>query len=71
MELIDEVNLLATAAVSAEVTAEAVTKFRELFGTPTGAGTGLVAEHVAGIENRDVIVASSVALSNDLIKRLG
>ena len=48
-----------------------MTGFRELFGTPTGVGTGLVAEHVVGIENRDVIVASSVALSEELIGRIG
>ena len=46
-------------------------RFRELFGTATGTGTLLVAEDVAGIENRDVIVASSVALSEELIERLG
>ena len=71
MDLIDEINLLAATEVSAEVTAEAMTGFREMFGIPTSVGTLLVAEHVVGIENRDVIVASSVALSEDLIERVG
>ena len=68
VELIDEINILTSAQVSAEVTAEAVAGFRELFRTPTGAGTVLVAEHVTGIEYRDVIVASSVALSEELLE---
>ena len=71
VDLIDEVNLLAAAVVSAEVTAEAMAGFRELFGTPTGVGTILVAEHVMGIENRDVIIVSSVALSQELIEEMG
>ena len=62
VDLIDEVNLLTAAVVSAEVTAEAMTGFRGMFGTPTGVGTLLVADHVMGIENRDIIVASSLAL---------
>ena len=71
VDLVGEVHLLAAAEVSAEVTAEALAGFRELFGTPAGVGTILVAEHVAGIEDRDVIVASSVALSEELIKAAG
>ena len=69
-ELADEVNLLAGDPMAAEVTAEAMLGFRNLFGTPTAAGTQLVADHVAGIENRDFIVASSVALSEELIERV-
>ena len=68
--LIDEVNLLAAAQVSSEVTAEAVAGFRELFGIPAGVGTLLVADHVIGVENRDVIIASSVALSQELIEAM-
>lgn len=68
VDLVDEVNLLADAEVSAEVTAEALAGFRELFGTSTGAGTLLVADHVMGIEDRDVTVSSSVALSQELIE---
>ena len=70
MDLIDDINLLAAAEISAEVTAEAIAGFRELFGTPSGAGTTLVAEHITGIENRDVIIASSVALSQELIEAM-
>ena len=68
VELIDEIHLLAAAEVSAEVTAEATAGFGELFGTPAGVGTMLVAEHVAGIEDREVIIASSVALSEELLE---
>ena len=39
VELIDEINILTAAQVSAEVTAEAMAGFRELFGTPTGDGS--------------------------------
>ena len=63
-------NILAAAEVSAEVTFEAMAGFHELFGTPTGAGTVLVAEHITGIENRDVIIASSVALSQELLEAM-
>ncbi len=70
-ELVAEISLLAGAPMAAEVTTEAMVKFRELFGTATAIGTQLVTEHVAGIENRDVIIASSVALSEDLIERVG
>lgn len=69
-DLTAEFRLLEGHSISATVAAEAMTRFCELFGVPTGAGTVLVAEHVVGIENRDVIVASSVALSQDLIGRL-
>ena len=69
--LVEEINLLADDLTSAEVTTEAMTRFRELFGTPSSAGTELVAQHVVGIEDRDVIVASSVALSEELIERAG
>ena len=44
MELVDEISPLS----AAEVTDEAMAGLRELFGTPTGAGTLLVAEHVVG-----------------------
>ena len=70
-ELTAEIRLLEGEPVSATVAAEAMVRFRELFGTPSSAGTQLVAEHVAGIENRDVIIASSAALSEELIERVG
>lgn len=68
--MIDEVNLLTATEVSTEVTVEAMAGFRELFGTPTAAGTLLVADHVMGIEDRDIIIASSVALSQEWIETM-
>ena len=70
VDLINEINILAGAEVSAEAAAEAVVGFRELFGTATGTGTMLVVEHITGIENRDVIIASSVALGQELIEAM-
>ena len=66
--LIDEVNLLACNQVSAEVTKEAMTRFRELFGTSMATGTQFVAQHVEGLEDQDTIVGMSVALSQELIE---
>ena len=71
VELIADLNILATAEISAEVTDEAMASFHGLFGTSNAVGTQLVADHVAGIENTDVIVASSVALSEALIEMRG
>ena len=71
MELTDEIRPLAAVEVSAEVTAEAMAGFREMFGIPTSVGTLLVADYVMGIEDREVIVASSVALSEELIGGIG
>ena len=70
-ELVEEVSFLTGNPTATEVTAEAMAKFRELFGAATAIGTQLVAEHVALIEDRDFIVASSVALSEELIERVG
>lgn len=69
-ELTGEVALLLTHPISAPVTVEAITRFRDLFET-VAAGTQLVVEHVAGIENQDIIVASCVALSQELIEKRG
>lgn len=71
VELVEEIGLLADDARAAEVTAEAMERFRDMFGTGTAVGTRLVVEHVAGIEDRDVIIASSVALSTELIESVG
>ena len=65
-----EVALLLTHPISAPVTVEAITRFRDLFET-VAAGTQLVVKHVAGIENQDIIVASCVALSQELIEKRG
>ena len=66
-ELASEVRLLQENAVSRDVTAEAMTKFRELFGDRSGLGTELVVQHVSGLEDPDFIEASSEALSQDLL----
>ena len=66
-ELAAEVRLLQASAVSSEVTSEAMTKFRELFGARSGMGTELVAQHVVGLEDYDFITASSEALSQELL----
>ena len=67
-ELAAEIRLMLGEPVSATVTAEAMRRLGDLFGTATAAGTQLVAEHVAGVESPDVIVASSVAFSQALIE---
>ena len=66
-ELAAEVRLLQASAVSSEVTSDAMTKFRELFGARSGLGTELVAQHVLGLEDYDFITASSEALSQELL----
>ena len=66
-ELASEVRLLQENAASRDVTAEAMTKFRELFGTRSGPGTELVIQHVSGLEDPDFIEASSESLSQDLL----
>ena len=66
-ELAAEVRLLQANSVSSEVTSEAMTKFWELFGTRSGLGTELVAQHVLGLEDYDFITASSEALSQELL----
>ena len=53
--------------ISSDVTGEALTKFRELFGARSGSGTKLVVQHVLGLEDPDYIAASSGALSQDLL----
>ena len=67
-ELAPEVRLLQNNAVSRDVTAEAMTKFRELFGDRSGPGTELVVQHVLGLEDPEYIAASSEALSHDLLE---
>ena len=69
-ELAAEIRFLAGEPIFATVTAEAMRRLGDLFGTATAVGTQLVAEHVAGVENPDLIVASSVALSQALIESM-
>ena len=66
-ELAAEVRLLQADTLSRDVSAEAMTKFRELFGSRSGLGTELVIQHVMGLEDPRYIAASSQALSQDLL----
>ena len=66
-ELASEIGLLQANRISSNVTAEALTKFQELFGAQSGSGTKLVIQHVLGLEDSDYIAASSEALSQDLL----
>ncbi len=66
-EIAAEMRLLLENEISVEVTAEALTLFREFFGEAAAAGTQQVALHVEGLEDTDYIAASSVALSQDLL----
>ena len=66
-ELASEVRLLQVNSISKDVTAEALTKFRELFGDRSSPGTDLVVQHILGLENPEFIAASSEALSQDLL----
>ena len=67
-ELAAEVRVLQANTVSGDVATEALSKFRELFGVRSGAGSELVVQHVIGLEDPDYIAASSEALSQDLLE---
>ena len=67
-DLAFEFGLLRSHEVSSQVTSEALSIFQDLFGTRSGPGTGLVIQHVLGIEDSAFIAESSVALSQDLLK---
>ena len=62
-----EVRLLQENAISSDVATEAMTKFREFFGSRPGPGTELVVQHVLGLEDPEYIAASSEALSQVLL----
>ena len=66
-ELASEIGLLQVNRISSDVTIEALTKFRELFGDRSSPGTELVVQHILGLENPEFIAASSEALSQDLL----
>ena len=59
-------RVLEAAAISRDVTTEALSKFQKLFVTRSGLGTGLVVQDVFGLEDPEFITASCVALSEDL-----
>ncbi len=63
-----ELRFLQAHEVSSRVASEALAKFRDVFSTPSGDGTGLVVQAVRGLEDPDFISESSVALSRDLLE---
>ena len=63
-------SLLLDDDVSHAVTAEAIEKFKELFGDAESPGIRMVVDHIRGIEPEDIISASCVSLSQDLIRSL-
>ena len=67
-DLAFEFRRLRSHDVSGEVTSEALSMFRRLFGTRSGPGTDLVVEHVLGLEDSEYIAESSVAFSQDLLE---
>ena len=67
-DLASEFRMLRSHDVSGEVTSEALSMFRRLFGTRSGLGTELVVEHVLGLEDSAFIAESSVVLSQDLLE---
>ena len=67
-DLASEFRMLRSHDVSGEVTSEALSMFRRLFGTRSGIGTQLVVEHGLGPEDTAFIAESSVALSQDLLE---
>jgi hypothetical protein len=68
--LITGIELLLDNDLSSAVTSEAMDLFRQYFGAATDIGVQMVIQHVKGIEPEDIISASCVALSQDLIKAL-
>lgn len=65
------VTLLIGNGLSSTVTSEAMDTFREYFGDTTSVGVQMVLRHIRGIEPEDIISASCVALSQDLLKAIG
>lgn len=56
--------------LSSEVTAEAIKTFKSLFKDASSTGVQMVVSHIRGIEPEDIISASCVSLSQDLITAL-
>ena len=67
-DMASEFGVLLAHEVSREVTSDALTTFERLFGARSGVGTGLVVQHVLGLEDPDFIAESSVALGQDLLE---
>jgi hypothetical protein len=69
-DLTVSLNHLLNDNLSSDITTEAVDAFKKLFGDATSTGVQMVVSHIRGLESEDVISASCVALSQDLIKSL-
>ena len=65
-ELAMETQVLLDHNLSQDVTAEAMSFFRDLFGTVTATGVQMIVRSVRGLEDPDVIAASAVPLALDL-----
>ena len=68
--LIKGLNHLLTKELSSAVTTEAIEAFNKLFEDAASTGVQMVVRHIRGIEPDDIISASCVALSQDLIRSL-
>lgn len=66
-ELATQVRRLLEDDTSGEVTAQALSSFRKLFGDARAHGTEQVVSHIKGLEDPDFITASSVSLSQELL----
>lgn len=66
-DMASEFDSLRSHETSSQVTSEAWSRFRSLFGTLSSQGTKLVVQYARGVEDPDFIAASSVALSQDLL----
>ncbi len=69
-ELTAGLNLLLSDELSSDITGEVIDAFKGLFADAAGAGVRMVVSHVRGVEPEDVIAASCVALSQDLLNSL-
>ena len=67
-EMAKEFALLQSHEISSGVTSGALSKFQSLFGSRSDMGTRLLVRSVGAVEDPDFISASSVALSQDLLK---
>ncbi len=69
-DMASEFRVLLAHEVSRQVTSDALAMFERLFGTRSGVGTGLVVQHVLGLEDPDFMAESSVALGQELLEAI-
>ena len=69
-ELAEEFQHLPSHEISSCVTSEALSMFQDLFGSRSGMGTGLVVRAVGPLEDPAFSIASSVALSQELLQAI-